>query len=115
SNIAHDLAQTGRLRWKIENEGTNTQKNSGYEMQHAYGLNDNAWKNYYLLLQISQLMNDLVRFSDYIKRATGDPAATFAKVFGTIKNYARCLIESLRKLLPRLEPPGHTFQVRLIT
>ncbi|OVE80751.1 hypothetical protein BVY04_05095, partial [bacterium M21] len=42
------------------------QKNSGYEMQHAYGLNDNAWKNYYLLLQISQLMNDLVRFSDYI-------------------------------------------------
>lgn len=112
SDIAHDLAQTGRLRWKIENEGTNTQKNSGYEMEHAYGLKGNAWKNYYLLLQISQLMNDLVRFSDYIQKATADPCATFTRVFGTIRHYARCLLESLRLMIPRLEPLSRPFQVR---
>ena len=115
SDIAHDLAQNGRLRWKIENEGTNTQKNSGYEMEHAYGLKGNAWKNYYLLLQISQLMNDLVRFSDYIQKATGDPGATFARVFGTIRHYCRCLLESLRLLSPRFEPPPQRFQVRFVT
>jgi hypothetical protein len=28
--------QGGRLRWKIENEGFNIQKNHGYELEHAY-------------------------------------------------------------------------------
>lgn len=115
SSIAHDLAQIGRLRWKIENEGTNTQKNSGYEMEHAYGLKKNAWKNYFLLLQLSQLMNDLVRFTDYIQKSTADPLATFHRVFGTIRNYARRLMESLRTSSPRLESPERRFQIRFLS
>ena len=29
-------SQTGRLRWKIENEGFNTLKNGGYGMKHKW-------------------------------------------------------------------------------
>jgi len=42
------LSHTGRLRWKIENEGFNTQKNLGYALQHKYArVNWQAAKNYY--------------------------------------------------------------------
>jgi len=51
----------GRLRWKIENEGFNEQKNSGYELQHKYSeVSLNATKNYYQSLQIAHMINQLV-------------------------------------------------------
>ena len=50
----------GRLRWKIKNEGFNTQKNQGYNLQHKYAEKDfNAMQNYYQLLQIAHLINQL--------------------------------------------------------
>ena len=100
---------------EIENEGINTQKNGGYEMEHAFGLKDNAWKNYYLLLQISQLLNDLLRFGDVIAKAVGEPGAIFSQVFGTIRNHAKRLMEALRYGLPDMNgPPGmDRFQIRL--
>ncbi len=109
--------QTGRLRWKIENEGINTQKNGGYEMEHGYGLKGNAWKNYYLTLQISQLLNDLVRFGDLLQKTPGNAKATFLAVFGTMRNYAKRLIECLRNGLPHLDRPPSVqarFQVRFL-
>ncbi|MCP4458265.1 MAG: hypothetical protein GY816_09620 [Cytophagales bacterium] len=30
------MSKSGRLRWKIENEGFNTQKNQGYGLQHKF-------------------------------------------------------------------------------
>ncbi len=114
---AFDLALTGRLRWKVENEGTNTQKNGGYEMEHAYGRNQNAWKNYYLLLQVSQLMNDLVRFTDILQKTTGDPAASFAVLFGTMGNFAACLLASLNTGVPDMNGPttlARRIQIRLL-
>ena len=112
---AFGLAQTGRLRWKIENEGTNTQKNGGYEMKHVYGRKEKAWKNYYLTLQVSQLLNDLVRFGDCIRKLTGDPKASFATVYEAMKTFARRLIEHLRYGLPDLDGPltSRPFQIRL--
>jgi hypothetical protein len=42
------LSHTGRLRWKIEKEGFNTQKPLGYALQHKYArVNWQAAKNYY--------------------------------------------------------------------
>jgi hypothetical protein len=109
------LAQAGRLRWKIENEGTNTPKNGGYEQAHLYGRNGNAWKNYFLTLQISQLLCDLVRFSDYVQRISADPKATFAAIFETIGYYAQCLLERFKTRQPnRAPPPGRRrIQIRL--
>jgi hypothetical protein len=54
------VATCGRLRWKIENEGFNTQKNNGYELQHKYSrVSYTAMKNYYTLLQIAHVINQL--------------------------------------------------------
>jgi hypothetical protein len=54
------LSHTGRLRWKIENEGFNTQKHLGYALQHQYArVNWQAAKNYYQCLQIGHLINQL--------------------------------------------------------
>lgn len=44
-------ADGGRLRWKIENEGFNIQKNLGYELEHKYSrVSFVALKNYYQIL-----------------------------------------------------------------
>lgn len=112
-NNAMALAQTGRLRWRIENEGTNTQKNGGYEMEHAFGRKRNAWKNYYLLLQISQLLNDLLRFGDLIAKATACAGSSFATLFGTVRNFARRLIEALRTTEPSMNGPPALRRVRI--
>lgn len=110
----HDLTRTGRLRWKIENEGINTQKNGGYEMEHGYGLNGYSWKNYYLILQIAQLTNDLVRFGDYLQKITNNRNASFAVLFGSMINFAKKLIECMRNNLPEFNKPGsRKFQIRL--
>ena len=63
-----NTADGGRLRWKIENEGFNTQKNSGYELEHKFSrVSYNAMQNYYQLLQIAHMINQFVEKSkDFI-------------------------------------------------
>ena len=59
SNIA-ELIAGGRLRWKIENEGFNEQKNGGYNLKHKYSRSSYlAAKNYYQCLQIAHMINQL--------------------------------------------------------
>lgn len=60
-STAANISQTGRLRWKIENEGFNVQKNQGYNLQHKFSrVNLTATKNYYQCLQIAHLINQLL-------------------------------------------------------
>jgi hypothetical protein len=55
-----EIACCGRLRWKIENEGFNTQKCGDYELEHKYCEKSyNGLKNYYTLLQIAHAINQL--------------------------------------------------------
>ena len=61
------------MRWKIENEGFNNQKNGGYNLQHKFSRTSfNASKNYYQLLQIADIINQLVyklkKNKDFIAR-----------------------------------------------
>jgi hypothetical protein len=52
---------TGRLRWKIENEGFNTLKNGGYGMQHKWVRKSyQGLKNYYQFMQMGYLINQLL-------------------------------------------------------
>jgi len=54
-------ANAGRLRWKIENEGFNSQKNLGYELEHKFSrVSYPAMQNYYQLLQIAHMINQFV-------------------------------------------------------
>lgn len=62
-----DVGTTARLRWKIENEGFNNQKNNDYYASHKFSrTNANATKNYYLLLQIADIINQLVYKSKFM-------------------------------------------------
>lgn len=81
--------QGGRLRWKIENEGFNIQKNNGYEMEHVYCENEQAAKNFYLLLQIAHLLAQLMEKGLLAKRVP---------VLGGLRNVARFLLEELRNV-----------------
>lgn len=54
-----DWAHGGRLRWKIENEGVNIQKNAGYGVEPIWSHHLLAPQNFYLLLQIAHLLNQL--------------------------------------------------------
>lgn len=62
-----ETADSGRLRWKIENEGFNSQKNLGYAMEHKFSRKSFiAMQNYYQLLQIAHMINQLVERSRQI-------------------------------------------------
>ncbi len=64
SQTVCQLSDGGRLRWKIENEGFNTQKNGGYRLEHKYSrVSFGALKNYYQCLQIAHLINQLIEKS----------------------------------------------------
>jgi hypothetical protein len=59
-NKVHKFSKSARLRWKIENEGFNNQKNNDYELEHKFSRTSfNATKNYYQLLQIADMINQL--------------------------------------------------------
>jgi hypothetical protein len=68
-DIVISTADGGRLRWKIENEGFNTQKNLGYELEHKFSrVSYTAMQNYYQLLQIAHMINQFVeRGADIIE------------------------------------------------
>jgi len=87
--------QGGRLRWKIENEGFNVQKNGGYALEHRYTENPTASKIFYLLLQIAHLLAQLIERGSLFRRA-------FPKGVGSAKNIAFRLLEAWRNL--RLSP-----------
>jgi len=54
-------SRTGRLRWKIENEGFNTLKNGGYCMKHKYSRTSYlAMKNDHQFMQMASLINQLM-------------------------------------------------------
>jgi len=84
-----EIAKGGRLRWKIENEGFNTQKNGGYNLEHSYSRNETASKNYYLLLQIAHIINQLMEKGSLLKKQ-------IRKTFGSVRNIARQLLEDFR-------------------
>jgi hypothetical protein len=62
-----ELTASGRLRWKIENEGFDVQKHHGYGLGHQYSrCSMLAMKNYYQLLQIAHLCNQLFELSSLL-------------------------------------------------
>jgi len=64
------IVSSGRLRWKIENEGFNEQKNGGYELKHKYSeVSLTAAKNYYQSLQIASIINQLLVLGQKLKRS----------------------------------------------
>jgi hypothetical protein len=58
------VSNTGRLRWKIEKQGFDRQKNHGYNIGHKYCRKSYiGLKNFYQCCQIAHLFNQLVELS----------------------------------------------------
>jgi hypothetical protein len=94
-----EIAQKGgRARWKIENEGFNRQKNSGLNLQHVYSTDPVKWKAYYLLLQIAFILVQLLERGSLLRRLADEFGRPVGKLFGSLKNIGRRLLESLRFL-----------------
>jgi len=104
SQQAEEVAKTGRLRWKIENEGFNTQKNLGYNLQHRYSRTDfNAVKNYYQCLQIAHLIEQLALLEKTIKKLLAGKVGIL-KIYERIRNmlvYTSINANPMEKLLER--------------
>jgi len=107
NNIQNIANKGGRLRWNIENQGYNVQKNDGYEMEHAYSEDKNGFRVFYTLLLMAHYITQLILHGNLIR--------SLAQSFGSAKNFARRLAESMRNyILPddlqlprqiRFQPP----------
>ncbi len=80
------LSGGGRLRWTIENEGHNVQKNGGYGLEHQYSRDENSMKVWNVLLDIAHIISQLMEKGSLIIRA----------VYGTLRDLAQRLFEHLR-------------------
>jgi hypothetical protein len=83
--------QGGRIRWKIENEGFNVQKNGGFDLEHAYTTDPVASKVFYFLLQMAHLLAQLIEKGSLFRQA-------FPGGVGSAKNIAFRLLEAWRNL-----------------
>ena len=91
-NVATLVNRGGRCRWKIENEGFNIQKNGGFNLEHAYSTATVPMKNWYVLLQIAHTILQLLERGSLL-------GAPCQQLFGSLRNLARRLAESLRNRL----------------
>lgn len=63
-----ELAESGRMRFMIENEGFNTLKHQGYALEHKYSRTSyTAAKNYMSLMHIAHLLNQLYERSQLFR------------------------------------------------
>lgn len=86
------LANDGaRLRWKIENEGFNSQKNGGFALEHAYSQDETAGKVFYFLMQLAHLIFQLLEKGSLFRSA-------FPSGLGSLQNIAFRLLEAWRNL-----------------
>jgi hypothetical protein len=87
---ASKLANSGgRIRWKVENEGFNVQKNGGYGLEHAYSENTKAYKVFYFLMQMAHMLFQLLQKGSLLKNI-------FPRGCGSAKNLARFILEAWR-------------------
>jgi len=85
----------GRLRWKVENEGFNVQKNGVYGLTHVYSKNDKSAKIFHHLMQIAHLLMQLLIKGSLMRRC-------FPGGMGSVKNVAFRLLEAFRNAhMPR--------------
>jgi len=84
----HTVSKSGRMRWKIENEGFNNQKNNEYEAQHKYSrTNFNSSKNYYELLQIADILNQFTYKTKYMSGLTMQYGLTIKALLHKVFEY----------------------------
>jgi hypothetical protein len=101
SDMVVGTAEGGRLRWKIENEGFNTQKNLGYELEHKFSrVSYTAMQNYYQMLQIAHVINQLVEKSaDLVRLLNEHSMQTIKALWKELITYLKSIPYDQEQLL----------------
>jgi len=113
-NIAKSI-QTGRMRWKIENEGFNTLKNSGYGMTHKWArVSYQGLKNYYQFMQMAHLIHQLMIKSivfqqDYLQEKNHPTLKSLWEDLVGVMTWVEINAKKLREIVQTRK------QVRLVT
>lgn len=96
-NTVVDIAtKGGRHRWHIENQGFNRQKNSGFNLEHVFTTHPEVFKSYYYLLQIAHMILQVLENGSLLRDLAAACGQTPLQLFGSLKNIARRLLESIR-------------------
>ena len=103
-NVQKLVNKGGRQRWKIENQGFKEQKREDFGLEHLYGEAPNAWKNYYHLLQMAHIIDQLIRYGDICMKlqqhsmnGRDKPILPFHSYYQSTRNFIRRLAESFRR------------------
>jgi hypothetical protein len=97
ATVVEVATKGGRQRWHIEKQGFNTQKNSDLNLEQAYSHGE-QWAAYYYLLQIAHLLLQLVEKGSLLRQLAAAWSRTPLQLFGSRKNMAERLRESVRWL-----------------
>lgn len=110
--IIKEIVQAGRLRWKIENEGFNVQKNNGYHLHHKFSrYSVNTLHVYYILMQIAHLINQLVLHSrDLVLFRSKHPKLTIRYLWQKLRQ----LLEETLLCPERLQLNKDRCQIRFV-
>ncbi len=116
ANVAGVATNAGRVRFKIENQGFNIQKNSGLNLEHAYSLGADTLKCYYYLLQIAHLFLQMLEMGSLLQQLARRYGSTPLALFGSLKNIAQFLLDCFRyfRLDTAVFNPTAAFQIRLV-
>ena len=106
----------GRVRFKIENQGFNIQKNSGLNLEHAYSTGPDTLKCFYYLLQIAHLFLQMLEMGSLLRQLARQYGSTPVGLFGSLKNIAQFLLDCFRyfQLGAQDFGPSQPFQIRLV-
>ena len=115
ANVAGVADYGGRVRFKIENQGFNIQKNSGLNMEHAYSMGPDTMKCFYYLLQIAHLFLQMLEMGSLLRQLARQYHSTPMGLFGSLKNIAEFLLDCFRyfRLEAEVFHPTEAFQIRL--
>lgn len=98
------LIESGRRRWKIENEGFNTQKQHGYFLGHLFSRDYQAIKNHYYLIQIGHMISQIIEAWEKLWKKTAlDLAEKHRRIFESFQGI---------KLSEHRQETGKRFQIR---
>jgi hypothetical protein len=105
----------GRQRWKIENQGFNRQKNSGFNLEHVFSIDPEKLKAYYFLLQIAHMILQVLEAGSLLRRLAAEYERTPSQLFGSLKNLARRLLECFRyfALPDQAFDPKHAVRIQI--
>jgi hypothetical protein len=115
SKNVEELVQSGRCRWKIENECFNTLKNQGYYISHNYGHGSkNLSFNFLLLNLLAFFCHQIAELTDGLYQQCRKKLGSKIELWGNVRAFIRVFVFETWELLFRFVLDPDSFQPTLI-